>query len=728
MADNKFFTNTYITGKGRRNYQIIKDLEDPLFTSFTFDIDFLTSPLFYTIYNYYDEDLLDEQKNSNEMGNGLAGRIENALKEMHDGMEGDQGYDILPVMSKSGNFGFGLQQNVYIDTPLYGATEYIYMVDKRNGTADQNDVKGGTIGEKDYTNSNKLNKSIKLGDSVKSINNESDKKWAEKQKEMNEQQKNACEEILRKPEVINEHKSNESEYKTAKEEYENIKVELYNDNSGKKYSEEELQQEIKRLKVLETKMEDLKGKIASWVNSELTKYQNQGKQIYNDNPCVKKILSYNDISFCNEEQISKYAVELRQTYGSDYDKKYISESYFLKFENLYNEVFNDENKNTNLVWDGGQKGYEIDGNKLYNKFGDDVLKEFDIKNFHGKVKVIPTKSAPDWVNKSEYLRKFGAINLFSDTLYLPKIKTLMTLYCDVNLCFENFTSDKIKQNKDELGKFNAALTNIQYQLYGTVDGNYDKSNPSPDSAYGKYKAAKEKLENDAYSQAEKEKEMAESGLTEMTNMLNEFDPMYDDNTYNDMYKTSAGGSNLSSSEPNYVPQTVYDMLGFISGMKKMTINYPYIIQGITGLDTAYNKHYGIKDPYLGSGDDKITLTCLESLDLRVSSMFNRYFNAVYDRQYRRERVPINLRRFNCSVFVHDVRHFNPLCNIGNTKISEIRDMYFSAIEFRFYDCEIVPEETGNIFNDISNEAPSEMKKTNFTFKYGNCVVNFLPVK
>ena len=51
MADNKFFTNTYITGSGRQNYLRIDKLEDPLFTSFTFDVDFNTSPLFYTINN-----------------------------------------------------------------------------------------------------------------------------------------------------------------------------------------------------------------------------------------------------------------------------------------------------------------------------------------------------------------------------------------------------------------------------------------------------------------------------------------------------------------------------------------------------------------------------------------------------------------------------------------------------------------------------------------------------
>ena len=108
-------------------------------------------------------------------------------------------------------------------------------------------------------------------------------------------------------------------------------------------------------------------------------------------------------------------------------------------------------------------------------------------------------------------------------------------------------------------------------------------------------------------------------------------------------------------------------------------------------------------------------------------MFNRYFNAVYDRQYRRERVPVNLRRFNCTVYVHDVRNFVSK-NRGaySNKIIELTDMYYSAIEFRFYDCEIDPEETGNIFNDISNEAPSEMVKTNFTFTYGNCIVNFIP--
>jgi hypothetical protein len=265
-----------------------------------------------------------------------------------------------------------------------------------------------------------------------------------------------------------------------------------------------------------------------------------------------------------------------------------------------------------------------------------------------------------------------------------------------------------------------------------------------EAAEDKYNAAKEKYENDDYSTAEKSQKLAEEEKNNMERMLKEYESRNKKEDDGDSDGDSDGEDKKTDpkekqsqtvatetqkeepAKPVVAPQTVLDMIGFKSGMKKLIEKYPYIINSITGLDTAYNKNYGIKDPYLGSGDDKITITCWESLDLRVSSMFNRYFNAAYDRQYRRERVPVNLRRFNCSVYVHDVRNFFSQRRDPGNRILELTDMYYSVIEFRFYDCEIVPEETGNIFNDISNEAPSEMKKTNFTFTYGNCIVNFVP--
>ena len=125
MANSKFFTNTYITGSGRQNYLRADYLEDPLFTSFTFDIDFISSPLFYTINNY-------TYQHPDKIG--ISEQIEIALGEMRNKMFPDKGYDILPLFSaeflNGDKLGFGLQQNVYMDLPLYGATEYIYMVEK----------------------------------------------------------------------------------------------------------------------------------------------------------------------------------------------------------------------------------------------------------------------------------------------------------------------------------------------------------------------------------------------------------------------------------------------------------------------------------------------------------------------------------------------------------------------------------------------------------------------
>ena len=708
MGNNRFFTNTYITGSGRQNYLQIKDLEDPLFTSFTFDIDYNTSPLFYTIYDYYNE--------FKDAG-GLGDRIEIALDEMHSNImeENNQGYDILPVMSSNvltngHKLGFGLQQNVYMDKPLYGAVEYIYMVDKRNGGANQNDVRygnGGTISNDMGENSN----SFKLGDSVKTIVNESDNAWAERQKEQNKNTIDVCDSIMNDDDVKREHEENKQEMNVAEEELKNIKGNV----DGELYTEDELQTKIDELKKIENSFDQFKREIISWANELLSKYQNDGTNIYISNSCVKEIFSWYDINDNNKTVKEEYLKSKYPNYKTDII------SYVDDFKNLYNELINE------LLIINGNNIY-INYTKLNEKFGQ-KLKDFDINN-DANVYVYPTKTPPDWATNL-----YTHLTYFSDNTDEYKnvdinIQDMMSYQCDMDLSFgEEFTSDKIKENEELLSKFESALDNIKYDLYGTMDNNdYDKFNPDPNSAYGKYMSAKDKYENDEYSQAEKAKEMANSGYTEMDNLINDYNSQFEDNTgsgENTLPNDNQRDDNVINKQDN-VPQTVLDMINFISGMKKMTNNYPYVIQGISGLDTAYNKHYGIKDAYLGSGDDKITITCLESIDLRISSMFNRYFNAVYDRQYRRERVPVNLRRFNCYVYVHDVRNFVPNMKNFENKILELKNMYYSVIEFRFYDCEIVPEETGNIFNDISNEAPSEMKKTNFTFTYGNCVVNFVP--
>ena len=765
MADNvlnkRFFTNTYITGSGRQNYLRIDHLEDPLFTSFTFDIDYVTSPLFYTInYSEYGYPNVEE----------IAKNIETALVGMYSYYMGkDEGYEILPVLSASildGNkLGYGLQQNVYMDMPLYGATEYIYMVDKRNGGVDQNDARfDSNQFADDGGNPNALN-SYKLGDSVKEIINDSDKAWAERKNEQNADQVAKCQDIMNNTNVINEHTLNKSAMETALIELENLNKQKVEGVEGE-FTEVEILEKVNELKKFADEFDYFKREIVAWVNETLSGYQSRGNAIYMGNKCVQKILTFDDLT--SKENNDKRGDELEKAFGQDFRPRLLYEnedSYVKKFMKLYNELitmgdeFSQAIKIGSIPDDGKSfllqglslvdDGYSIVRQKyIINKFSQ-KFKYFDLysdnqnESFNGDIKVGFTKSIPDWATIFDthiYIFIGGSMEYSIKEVVDNMIEEIMSCECDYETAFdEKFTSKKVSDNEELLTQYEIALDEIRTALYGfdTKTGKpATADNPEPGSKYAEYIEAKEKYENDDFSQAEKSKMLAESGMAEMTTMIERDDYQQDiaEANRNASKKVDAQPLEVSRSESIVAAQTVLDMLGFITGMKKLTMEYPYIIQGVTGLDNAYKNHYMIKDPYLGSGDDKITLTCLESLDLRVSSMFNRYFNAIYDRQYRRERVPVNLRRFNCSIYVHDVRNFVSKMRVdkyGNQKVTynrllELTDMYYSVIEFKFFDCEIVPEETGNIFDNISNEAPSEMKKTNFTFTYGNCVVNFVP--
>lgn len=731
MANKKIFKNTYITGSGRQNYLRVDHLEDPLFTSFTFDIDFVSSPLFYTINNYtYPQ----PDKNA------ISKQIENALKDMYDKhIQMDEGYDILPLLSaeflNENKLGFGLQQNIYMDLPLYGATEYIYMVDKKNSNGrSQNDVRYNSNDFADRAGNQNAYNSYKLGDSVKEAVSESDIAWVKQQIEQAEAQKIECEVIMNNDKVKSEHDELQGNMSVAADECNRVRETV----DGESLSELDLQQKVNEYKQLDNSFEQLKRDICNWANRELSSIRNQAISIYMESNCVKKIMSYDTTK-------PEYIEELKKTYGESFVTEYVfgfglnNNSYLTKSLKLYNKyvTYVDGTRKTGselafcrgndgesfLVWTN-DAGLCIRSSKVKDRFNE-KLTELGIDTF--SIQIRPLAESPEWAvgidDRLEYFANGGTQELTEKI-----VVDLLKFQCDAEDSFNNFGSKKVEKNQAILAKYENGLDNIRTKLYGFEDGQpRDISNPTSYSKYGEYLATKEKYDNCDYLQAKKALAIAESGIAEMTSML---PPEYQQTISDENSNEHVPVNNQQAKEtPNNIvtPRTVLDMLGFISGMRKMTTEYPYIIQGITGLDKAYENHYGAKDPFMGSGDNKITLTCWESLDLRVSSMFNRYFNAVYDRQYRRERVPVNLRRFNCSVYVHDIRNFVSKSRSEYVnRVIELTDMYHSVIEFRFYDCEIVPEETGNIFDNISNEAPSEMKKTNFTFTYGNCVVNFVP--
>lgn len=162
------------------------------------------------------------------------------------------------------------------------------------------------------------------------------------------------------------------------------------------------------------------------------------------------------------------------------------------------------------------------------------------------------------------------------------------------------------------------------------------------------------------------------------------------------------------------------MSAFVNGFKTLTREYPYVFQTIEGLPDAYKKYFSNKkDAFLGGGDDnKIKIGCLESMDLRMLSLFDAYFNATYNHKYRRQILPPNLLKFNCGVLVHDLRNVvsgvwneNPVLN---KDFARFVSQNVSSVYFRFVDCIFDTEDIGESFANVNNAEPNT---TNFSFSF-----------
>ena len=598
MANTEIFTNTYITGQGRRNYLDLNNskhyLEDPLFTSFTFDIDYNTSPLFFTIdnnnYGYPDVE-------------GMSTQIETALKKMYAQMysSGD-GYDILPTLSafmeNGDKMGFGIQQNVYMDKPLYGATEYIYMVDKRNGTSAQNDVSFDSSGNA---------RSFKLGDSTKDIVSESDVIWYANRQAQAAAQAEECKKIMDEKAI--EHSENErlmSYAQDALDAFAKCKITIINDDGSIEVKEDQTEEQISDLlegyKVKNNEFDRLKRDIMSWANGRLQQYQNEGLKIYNNNKCVKDILSKTETEIKKEEEQEKIKTKHANYAKLIYDG---DDSFVKKMTTLYNKVLtyshstdyfkSKQNDGESFLLDekSGDGISAIRKIEVEKQFGERIKTFFkDTENW--RVVVNYYKEPFEWILKiHSHLTKFCSSSEVGDSKdygLQAVVKDTMCATCDFEESFIEFESEQVRRNRDNLEECESALNTIRTGLYGDENGvPCNQYNASPNSPYGEYLAAKEKYENDDYSQAERTLQIAAAGDASLASMLqdyNEGDSDFD----RDDYVLSENDDNsaiLNTITPNVAPQTVLDMIGFIIGMKRMTQEYPYIIQGISGLDNAY---------------------------------------------------------------------------------------------------------------------------------------------
>lgn len=174
---------------------------------------------------------------------------------------------------------------------------------------------------------------------------------------------------------------------------------------------------------------------------------------------------------------------------------------------------------------------------------------------------------------------------------------------------------------------------------------------------------------------------------------------------------------------------------FIQGITSINTDRPYYWQSITGLAEAWKSMTAMgPDPYVGSKDGEgIAIACLEAVDLKLTALFSLYKLAVYDSKYRRFVLPKNLMYFDVNVKVAEIRKFKQTINYlamidrngrlsNNDAAANVIGNNASFVTFKFTDCLWIPDESGKVFDSISN-AGGEVASTSIKWSYSNVIVD-----
>ena len=166
---------------------------------------------------------------------------------------------------------------------------------------------------------------------------------------------------------------------------------------------------------------------------------------------------------------------------------------------------------------------------------------------------------------------------------------------------------------------------------------------------------------------------------------------------------------------------------FVQGMIEVQKSRPYYFQTIEGITEAYNKTMDMTDPFLGSKNDEgITIGLLEAIDLKMTALFNLYKLACYDVKYRRNIIPANLRFFDVSVDIIEIRKFNSVRrattasnpNSPDNDSTRFVNSNTSVLTFKFEDCTFDAAASSQVFANVANDGSGAFATSSMKWSYG----------
>lgn len=197
---------------------------------------------------------------------------------------------------------------------------------------------------------------------------------------------------------------------------------------------------------------------------------------------------------------------------------------------------------------------------------------------------------------------------------------------------------------------------------------------------------------------------------------------------NSLLYSTPGNSSTKNVEMNYrflLEDRIRALIKFTNTLSYINCTAPWFFKGVKGLDKANTPQQG---DY--SKDKTISIDCnLESIDMRLNTLFDLYKFVCYDDVSNKEIIPDNLRKFDMCIMIFQspikklhtaIQQGNTVTGMPNTNLNENNFMGFKL--FEFLGCEFDVTTLGSMIpGDMNNEKPFEMGKGSITIKYNKCI-------
>ena len=154
-----------------------------------------------------------------------------------------------------------------------------------------------------------------------------------------------------------------------------------------------------------------------------------------------------------------------------------------------------------------------------------------------------------------------------------------------------------------------------------------------------------------------------------------------------------------------------ERLQALKDFKKALINInnlmPWYWQSIKGLDRL--QQYDVLNPYWGGTDAKITISCLESINLAITGLMSLYRKAVFDEEKWTYILPANLRKFSMYIYICEIRDIDTKSYEDNADESsinkDITGVNTPELMFRLNFCEFDITSGSKSIEDVNNAQP-----------------------